>query len=496
MGTLHRYVTHHAQQSPDVQALVSANHAFTYKEFDERTNQLAAFLLEAGVQKGDFVGILCKNDHPFPTILMAALKIGAVAIPLNWRLTAFELDGILQIAKPKVLFYDLDFADAIAIARENGGAGMWVSAGTGLEMTEEFARIFQQHRADALPDADVTEDDLAVILFTSGTTGTPKGCMISHGCYDRYLQEGRVRMEHPKRFLAVHPLFHMSSTSLIFYNLFSGNTIVLLADGDPVSILRTIETQKIEAMFAFPSVYAYLLEELKRNPWDISSLQFISTGGTKASAALIKRYLELGIPMTQGYGSTEAAFVSGWHPVMGLASIDSVGRPFKNVQVKIAHPSTGEELPAGEVGEVLIKSPYLFKGYLHNPEATAKVLIDGWYHMGDAGRLDPEGFLYISGRYKEMILVGGDNVYPIEVEDVIDHIPDVMEVAVVGVAHEKLGEVPRAYVVKKEGSPLTEADIVSVCRERLAEYKIPEVVFVPSLPVNGLGKVMKHLLKG
>lgn len=163
------------------------------------------------------------------------------------------------------------------------------------------------------------------------------------------------------------------------------------------------------------------------------------------------------------------------------------------MQVKILDPETGEEVPAGQVGEVAIKSPYLFKGYLHNPEATAKVLIDGWYHMGDAGKLDEEGFLYISGRYKEMILVGGDNVYPIEVEDLIDHIPDVMEVAVVGVAHETLGEVPRAYVVKKQGSPLTEEEIVEACRQRLAAYKIPEVVFVSSLPVNGLGKVIKRL---
>jgi acyl-CoA synthetase (AMP-forming)/AMP-acid ligase II len=320
--------------------------------------------------------------------------------------------------------------------------------------------------------------------------------MISHGCYDTYLRGSRAHADHPARFLAVHPLFHMSSTSLIFYNIFCGNTMVMLADGDPVSILKTIESEKIEAMFAFPSVYAYLLEEMNTKQWDVSSLKFVSTGGTKASSALIRRYLELGIPMTQGYGSTEAAFVSGWHPMMGMESVDSVGRPFKNVQVKIVHPDTGEDVPAGNVGEVKVKSPYLFKGYLNNPEATATVLIDGWYHMGDAGMLDPDGFLYISGRYKEMILVGGDNVYPVEVEDIIDHIHDVLEVAVVGIAHETLGEVPRAFVVKKERSLLTEADIVNACREKLAEYKIPEVVFVSSLPVNGLGKVMKHLLKG
>ncbi|WP_419877763.1 AMP-binding protein [Brevibacillus centrosporus] len=385
MGTLHQYLEESAKKSPEIEAIVSASCTFTYKELNERTNQLAAFMVAAGLKKGDLVGILCKNDHPYPTILLAIMKIGAVAIPLNWRLTGFELAGILQIAKPKLMFYDQDFEEAVALIREQGLVERLVITGNGLEMANEYAEIFTRESMEPLPKVAMTEDDLAVILFTSGTTGTPKGCMISHGCYDTYLSRSRARTEHA-RFLAVHPLFHMSST-------------------------------------------------------------------------------------------------------------DSVGRPFLDVQVKILDPETGEEVPAGQVGEVAIKSPYLFKGYLHNPEATAKVLIDGWYHMGDAGKLDEEGFLYISGRYKEMILVGGDNVYPIEVEDLIDHIPDVMEVAVVGVAHETLGEVPRAYVVKKQGSPLTEEEIVEACRQRLAAYKIPEVVFVSSLPVNGLGKVMKHLLK-
>ncbi|GED34393.1 class I adenylate-forming enzyme family protein [Brevibacillus centrosporus] len=494
MGTLHQYLEESAKKSPEIEAIVSASCTFTYKELDERTNQLAAFMVAAGLKKGDLVGILCKNDHPYPTILLAIMKIGAVAIPLNWRLTGFELAGILQIAKPKLMFYDQDFEEAVALIREQGLVERLVIAGNGLEMANEYVEIFTRESMEPLPKVAMTGDDLAVILFTSGTTGTPKGCMISHGCYDTYLSRSRARTEHA-RFLAVHPLFHMSSTSLIFYNVYNGNTMVMLADGDTTSILKTIEAEKIQSMFAFPSVYSYLLGELERKEWDISSLKFVSTGGTKASPALIRRFLELGIPMTQGYGSTEAAFVSGWHPIMGMEYVDSVGRPFLDVQVKILDPETGEEVPAGQVGEVAIKSPYLFKGYLHNPEATAKVLIDGWYHMGDAGRLDEEGFLYISGRYKEMILVGGDNVYPIEVEDLIDHIPDVMEVAVVGVAHETLGEVPRAYVVKKQGSPLTEEEIVEACRQKLAAYKIPEVVFVSSLPVNGLGKVMKHLLK-
>ncbi|MFM1655309.1 class I adenylate-forming enzyme family protein [Brevibacillus sp. B_LB10_24] len=494
MAVLHSYLKERAAQTPDAEALVSPHRRITYREFYQRTIQLSAFLADLGVVKGDRVGILCKNDHPYPTILLAALQAGAVAIPLNWRLTAYELEGIMQDAQAKMLFYDKEFEESLSRIQATGLVPIRVPVAEGMELTDEFAAIFTDRKTAIPPEVDLSEDDLAFVLYTSGTTGIPKGCMLSHACYDRYLQESRPRFDRPVRFLAVHPLFHMSSTSMILYNIYSGNTMVFLTERDPASILAAIEKENIETMFAFPSVYAYLLEEWKRKNREISSLKFVSTGGTKASSALIRRYLELGIPMAQGYGSTEASFVSGWHPLMGMDTVDSVGKPFKHVQVKIVHPDTGQEMPTGQVGEVIVKSPYLFKGYLNKPEATAKVLIDGWFHTGDAGTIDREGYLYISGRYKEMILVGGDNVYPGEVEDVIQKIPGVLEVAVVGVPHETLGETPLAYVVKQEGSTLTDAEIVGECRKRLAAYKIPDVVFVRDLPVNAVGKVVKQAL--
>ncbi|MGO0059164.1 class I adenylate-forming enzyme family protein [Brevibacillus fluminis] len=493
MTTLHTYLTQRAASTPHLEAIVAADQRFTYMEFNNRVNQVAAYMLAAGATKGDHIGILCKNNHPYPTILLAALKIGAVAIPLNWRLTAYEMQGIMKIAQPKLLFYDEEFADTLSLLR----GIKFVPVSEGLVLSPEFASIFSTYSTAEPASAPISDQDLAFILFTSGTTGIPKGCMIAHECYDLYIrqQQSHPRVEAGLRFLAVHPMFHMSSTSLIFFHILRGNTMVFLAAPSTAAILDMIAKEKIQTMFAFPSVYAHLWEEIRQEGRDVSSLLFVSAGGTKVPATLIRRYLKMGIPMGTGYGSTEAAFVSHWNPSMGIDTAESAGTLMPQVQVKIVDPQTGQELPTGEVGEIIVKSPYLFKGYLNNPEATAQTIRDGWIHMGDAGKLDENGFLYVSGRFKEMILFGGDNIYPTELEEVIHKIPGVLEVAVIGVPHEEMGEAPLACVIKHPASRLTEEDILKECRERLAAYKIPSVVFVGHLPKNGVGKVLKAVLK-
>ncbi|MFC7441894.1 class I adenylate-forming enzyme family protein [Laceyella putida] len=497
MGTIQPYLRQRALQTPEVEAVVGGKERFTYREFHERVNQLAHHLLRLGVEKGDRVGILCKNNHPYPTILFATILVGAVAVPLNWRLTAYEVAGIVENAEPKALFYDEEFAEALRLVKERGSVDHLVPVGVGLEMTEPFAAIFAEYPTTEPPVVDLAEDDLAFMLFTSGTTGLPKGCMIAHGGIDAYFRNNQFRyaVQPGTRFLAVHPLFHMSSTMMMVMNVANGITMVFLTDDRPAAILDMIEQEKINGMFAFPAVYRYLLEEWKRGRWDLSSLQFVSSGGTHVPASLIKDYLRQGLPMAQGYGSTEAWAISGWNPTMGLDKAESVGKPATEVEVNIVDPDTGAALPPGQVGEIVVTSPYLFQGYWRNPEATAQVLRDGWCYTGDAGYFDEDGFLYVASRYKDVIVYGGDNVYPGEIEEVIHQMPDVLEVAVVGAPHEVMGEAPRAYVVKKPDTPLTEADVIRRCRERLAAYKVPEVVFVDELPKNGLGKIMKQVLK-
>ncbi|MBP1934384.1 class I adenylate-forming enzyme family protein [Ammoniphilus resinae] len=493
MGTLQYYLRDRAAETPNIEAIISPNARYTYKQFNERTNQLAHYLLQTGIQKGDRIAILCKNNHPNPTIVMAALKIGAVAVPLNWRLTSFELEKTAKVAQPKILFYDEEFSENLSPIHPL--IEKVIPVGVGMCLTRNFADIFTQYPVEEPSVAPVTEDDLAFLLFTSGTTGTPKGCMMRHGSWDLFYRQFGKRMGEGLRFLSVHPLFHLSSTSITLGIIYGGQTMVFIEETDPVSILKAIETQKINLMFAFPSVYTYMLEEMKKKKYDLTTLLAVTSGGTQVPSALIKQYVSQGIPMTQGYGSTEATVVSSWHPKMGLDTADSVGKLALHVEVKIIDPETGQPMPPGEVGEVIVKSPYLFKGYFHNPDATRQVLIDGWLHTGDAGRLDEQGFLYISSRYKDVIVYGGDNVYPTEVEEVIHQIEDVLEVAVVGVPHPVMGEAPRAYVIKKGKSSLTEREIIQKCREKLAAYKIPEVVFVTELPKNGLGKILKHVLR-
>ncbi|KMM63101.1 acyl--CoA ligase [Bacillus glycinifermentans] len=468
----------------------------TFKEYCERVNQLSHYLLEAGVQKGDHVAILCKNNHHFPVILLASLKIGATAVPLSWQLTSYELEGILNKSQPKAVFYDREFADVLLPLRRQLERCILIEAGAGMDTTEQFESLIKD-RPSEVETEQVTEHDLALMLFTSGTTGNPKGCMVNHGSLTAYLTEVNVKGKRLKgtRFLASHPLYHMSSLNHVFQGAFEGVGLYFLSDPEPAEILQEIEAKGIHMMMAFPSVYTYMLEEMKKREYNLSSILSLISGGTKVPVRLIKEYHERGIQMVQGYGSTEAWTISVWRPDMGWDKANSAGKPIPHVSVKIVHPETREELPTGEVGEVAVKSPYVFEGYYQNPQATQKVLKDGWFYMGDSGRLDENGFLYITGRYKDVIVYGGDNIYPDQVEEVIEQVPGVVETAVIGVPDEMYGEVPRAYVVKNESSPLSERDIVEFCKGRLAEYKIPDIVFAESLPKNRLGKIVKKDLR-
>ncbi|MEC3608461.1 class I adenylate-forming enzyme family protein [Bacillus glycinifermentans] len=496
MGTLQQLINHHMENSEELAALSGGRRTFTFKEYCERVNQLSHYLLEAGVQKGDHVAILCKNNHHFPVILLASLKIGATAVPLSWQLTSYELEGILNKSQPKAVFYDREFADVLLPLRRQLERCILIEAGAGMDTTEQFESLLKD-RPPEVETEQVTEHDLALMLFTSGTTGNPKGCMVNHGSLTAYLTEVNVKGKRLKgtRFLASHPLYHMSSLNHVFQGAFEGVGLYFLSDPEPAEILQEIEAKGIHMMMAFPSVYTYMLEEMKKREYNLSSILSLISGGTKVPVRLIKEYHERGIQMVQGYGSTEAWTISVWRPDMGWDKANSAGKPIPHVSVKIVHPETREELPTGEVGEVAVKSPYVFEGYYQNPQATQKVLKDGWFYMGDSGRLDENGFLYITGRYKDVIVYGGDNIYPDQVEEVIEQVPGVVETAVIGVPDEMYGEVPRAYVVKNESSPLSERDIVEFCKGRLAEYKIPDIVFAESLPKNRLGKIVKKDLR-
>ncbi|MCZ6943360.1 long-chain fatty acid--CoA ligase [Bacillus mycoides] len=494
MRTMRQLLPKRAIQSPNLEALVGGEKRYSFQQYNERVNQLAHYLLHSGVQKGDRIGILCKNNHPFPSVMMASLKIGAVFIPLNHQLTAYELESIVKEAKLKVLVIDDEFSEVVLkidVVKEIPNV---------IETTKEGFGSFELKLQEQLitePNVEVHEDDDAIYLFTSGTTGQAKACVIGHKNLHHYFTEIAGQREIPagERFLSVHPLFHMSGVLSILNCIYHGVTMVFLADSNPTLIWDKIEEEKITTMLAFPAVYSYMLDELDNKERNISTFKVAQSGGTKVPETLIQKYMEKGIYMVQGYGSTEGWVVTSWHPNMGKEKMSSVGKTLKHVELKIVHPETGDELTTNEVGEIHVKSPYMFKGYWNNEMATKKVVKDNWFNMGDAGMIDDDGFLHIMGRYKDVIVRGGDNVYPDQVEDVIHEINGVLEVAVVGIPNDFWGEVPTAYIVKDIQTSLTEEEIIQHCKEKLASYKIPEVVFMDELPKNALGKVLKRELR-
>ncbi|QUG84873.1 class I adenylate-forming enzyme family protein [Bacillus nitratireducens] len=494
MRTMQKLLQKRAMQSPNLEALIGGEKRDSFQRYNERVNQLAHYLLHTGVKRGDRIGILCKNNHPFPSVMMASLKIGVVFIPLNHQLTAYELESIVKEARLKVLVIDDEFSEVV-LKIDAVKEIPYV-----IETTKEGFGSFElklKEQPITDPNVEVHEDDDAIYLFTSGTTGQAKACVIGHKNLHHYFTEIAGQREIPagERFLSVHPLFHMSGVLSILNCIYHGVTMVFLADSNPTLIWDKIEEEKITTMLAFPAVYSYMLDELDKKERNISAFKVAQSGGTKVPETLIQKYMEKGIYMVQGYGSTEGWVVTSWHPNMGKEKMSSVGKTLKHVELKIVHPETGDELTTNEVGEIHVKSPYMFKGYWNNEEATKKVVKDNWFNMGDAGMIDDDGFLHIMGRYKDVIVRGGDNVYPDQIEDVIHEINGVLEVAVVGIPNDFWGEVPTAYLVKDIQTSLTEEEIIQHCKEKLASYKIPEVVFMDELPKNALGKVLKRELR-
>ncbi len=482
-----------AMQSPNLEALVGGEKRYSFQQYNERVNQFAHYLLQNSVQRGDRIGILCKNNHPFPSVMMASLKIGAVCIPLNHQLTVYELETIVKEAKLKVLVIDEEFHEVLKSDAVKEIPYV-------IKTTEEGFGTFEvtlQEQPMTEPNVEVHEDDDAIYLFTSGTTGQAKACVIGHKNLHHYFTEIAGQREFPagERFLSVHPLFHMSGVLSILNCIYHGVTMIFLADSNPTLIWDKIEEEKVTTMLAFPAVYSYMLDELNKKERNISTFKVAQSGGTKVPETLIQKYMEKGIYMVQGYGSTEGWVVTSLHPMMGKEKMSSVGKTLKHVELKIVHPETGDELATNEVGEIHVRSPYMFKGYWNNEKATNKVVKDNWFNMGDAGMIDDDGFLHIMGRYKDVIIRGGDNVYPDQVEDIVHELHGVLEVAVVGVPDDFWGEIPTAYIVKDTQTSLTEEEIRQHCKEKLASYKIPEVVFMKELPKNALGKVLKRELR-
>jgi fatty-acyl-CoA synthase len=490
-------LTRRAALSGERTALIFREERWTYAELNRITNRVAYGLHALGVNPGDRVGFLGLNHPRFFFTLYATAKLGGIFVPLNFRLTGAELKFIIADAGLHTLVYEENFASIIDEIRNDLPVRELV-CGSAAEGARSFDDL-QYDQRDAELDYPVDGNDVAWIMYTSGTTGRPKGAMITHDnvlwnninaslAYDGLTDD---------RTLAVAPLFHIGGLNVTpMGSLWKGATVIVEQMFEPGLVLELIERHRITTMFGVPAMFLFMAQHPDFASRDLSSVRIFVVGGAPVPEALINIYAQRGIPFLQGYGLTETAPFACFLPAdMATKKQGSAGiAPFFS-EVKCVDDN-GHTVPDGERGEIVVRGPNVMKGYWNRPDATAEVIVDGWFHTGDIGKRDADGYFYILDRKKDMIISGGENVYPAEVEDALYQHPAVKEVAVIGVSHPRWGETVRAVVVCKEGTDASEQELIDFTQGRLARYKQPKsVVFTDTLPRNPTGKVIKFELR-
>jgi len=454
-----------AYLSPDLEAFVGEGDRYTFKEANYRVNQFAYYLKER-IYPGDRVAILGKNSHQWVTALYAIAKADAVTVPLNWRLHSAELTYLLNSSGAAVLIYDKEFTELVDQFRSEVSAKHYVRiGGDGSDIEFEKALTGMPTEEPCFMTGD---DDTAIIMYTSGTTGNPKGAMLTHANM-LYVTAGHchtINWKYKDRFLSIAPLFHIGGLAPMITNIHCGTSCIFLADFSPVKVWELIVKEKINFMMTVPAMAAAMLMVPGTDKMDLSSLEHIVCGGSPVPENIFVKYKELGIEVENVLGITEySGAVTFWTHDMGWDKHTSVGKMVFHGDVKIVDPYTRKELPNGQTGELCVIGPQVFKGYWNNPAATSEVLVDGCYYSGDLGIKDDDDFIYIVDRLKDMIISGGENIYSAEIEAVIGKHPAVTEVAVVGKPDDKWGEIPVAFVVKAGESELSAKDIIDLCAE-------------------------------
>jgi O-succinylbenzoate-CoA ligase len=498
-----------AEICPNREAFVEfeRNRRFTFAELNGRANRVANGLLDSGIRPGDRVTTLLKNGIEFVETYFAVAKIGAVMVPINWRLVAGEISYILQNSGAKALVYDSDF-DATVNSLQGGAQGelpveQWIRRENSDTGTPNWAMDYDTFAASfpaQEPPVGAWDDDNLFIMYTSGTTGRPKGVVHSHNgmLWSQLTSMSTSDMRDGDRWLLALPMFHvgcLSPTSLLVHR---GGAGIIMRDLEVGAMFRCIEQEKVTIFMAVPALLQFMLAAPEREQCDISSVRWIATGAAPVPVSLLHEYEALGISLFQAYGLTESCGPGTLLlPEDGEAKVGSCGRPQMHTEINIID-SDGNTIPMGsdQAGELLVGGRHLMKEYWNNPQATAETLIDGWLHTGDICTWDAEGFVTICDRMKDMIISGGENIYPAELENILAACPEVQEAAVIGVASQKWGETPLALIVPAAGTAPTAESLKAYCKENLAGYKVPQLYeLVDTLPRNPSGKLLKPELR-
>ncbi|TKJ18526.1 long-chain fatty acid--CoA ligase [Blastococcus sp. CCUG 61487] len=487
-----------ARTTPDVWAVRFEGAGRTYAELDRRVTRLARALRERGVGTGDRIAVLSLNGMETWEAYLAGVRLGAIVVPVNFRLVADEVAYVLTDSGAKVLIVDPPLADVGTKAREQVPGVTSV-----LQIGEEYEVALAAAGDDPL-DVVVDEDEPAFIMYTSGTTGRPKGAVLTHHNLLMHVFSQVVHIGwHPEDRVGAPgaPLFHIAGLAGGLPPLLVGGTNVIIRSGafDPVETLDMIERERISSIFLVPAMWAAVVAVPDIAERDLAHLRRISWGAAPASTTLLRTLIDT-FPQAEvmtAFGQTECSPVTCLlRGEDSIRKIGSVGTPMLNVEVRVVDPEMND-VPRGEVGEIVYRSPMVMKEYWNKPEETAEAFRGGWFHSGDLVRQDEDGYFYVVDRLKDMIISGGENIYCAEVEDVLAEHPKVGEVALIGVADAKYGEAPLAVVAPRDpADPPTSDELAAWCRERLARYKNPrEYSIVGALPRNPSGKVLKTALR-
>lgn len=486
---------------PEKTCLIDRGRRYTYREVNEESNRLANALRGLGMRNGDKIALLSKDRKEFAASFVGFSKIGAVMVPLNYRCVARELEYMLADCGAGALVFEAEYDQTVAQMRGNlPELTHYISLGKcDLEFATPYERLLSSSSNEE-PDVEVLEDDECAIIYTSGTTGKPKGAVLTHRarvwCTANILLDGSV--EENAISVQASPWFHAGGLNIgLLPNLTIGSTMVLMTRLHPEDIGQAIESERGTHLLTVPTIISNLLASGAFDRFDFSSLRKIYYGGASISLMDLEAVLKK-LPQAQffqGYGQTESTQLTVLKPEYQVSKIGCTGKPHIFVDLKVVDDDD-HELGPGIPGEVVTRGPHVMKEYLNLRDETEKAFKNGWFHTGDIAHVDEEGFITIVDRKKAVIISGAENIYPREVENVLNTHPKIKEAAVFGIPDEKWGESVCAAVILKQNESLTEEEIIAYCKENIASYKKPrKVIFCDFFPRNALGKVQKGELK-
>jgi len=502
--TLDQVPRHYARRHGERAAIIYEDQTLTYAELDRRASQVANALIAEGVRPGSRVALLDKNHPSFFELMFGAIRARAVLVPVNFRLAPPEVAFIVNDAQAEVLFVGPDYAALIDLIRPQlTTVKRVVAMDGGRDDWTDYSR-WRDSAPASDPMLEIDAEDVAVQMYTSGTTGHPKGAQLCHRNFCSLLpiaigrwgvwRDGDVS-------LVCMPLFHIAGSGWGLVGLYCGVPNLLMREVDPGAILKAIPRYRITKTIFVPAVILFLLDHPDCPKTDFSSLELITYGASPIPLPVLQRAIRtFGCGFGQLYGLTETTGAITYlapedHGEHAIERMKSCGRAHEGVEIRVID-AAGADVPVGSVGEVICRSRQVMKGYWNLPDATARAIRDGWFHTGDAGYLDADGYLYIYDRVKDMIVSGGENIYPAEVESALFAHPAVADAAVIGVPDEKWGEAVKACVVLKPGAGATAEELIAFARTRIAGYKAPKSVdFLEALPRNPSGKLLKRELR-